>query len=123
MKHVQTASIKSRSPNRLVTLIWLCDLFVDRKRVSDIVCQATITNNTESFAFTEKTFRECLYRAAIAESNGYQNSQQRSSKMLWKKRKYYSKRLVSLNSSVTDDNYDTYKIAIIEINQLSFLND
>jgi hypothetical protein len=33
---------------------------------------------------------------------------------------YYSKKLFSLNSSVMDDNYDTYKTANIEINQLFF---
>jgi hypothetical protein len=32
----------------------------------------------------------------------------------------YSKKLFSLNSSVMDDNYDTYKTANIEINQLFF---
>jgi hypothetical protein len=30
---------------------------------------------------------------------------------------YYSKKLNSLNSSVMDDKYDTYKTANIEINQ------
>jgi hypothetical protein len=33
----------------------------------------------------------------------------------------YSKKLVSLNSSVIDDNHDTYKTAHIKINQ-PFLN-
>ena len=36
-------------------------------------------------------------------------------KMLQKNRKYYSKKLFSLNSSVMDDDYDTYKTANIEI--------
>jgi hypothetical protein len=31
---------------------------------------------------------------------------------------YYSKKLFSLNSSVMDDNHDTYKTANIKINQL-----
>jgi hypothetical protein len=46
------------------------------------------------------------------------SSQQCSLKMLWKNRKYYSKKLFSLNSSVMDDNHDTYKTANIKINQL-----
>jgi hypothetical protein len=69
MKHVQTA-IKSRSPNQLVTSTSLCDPFIDRKCVSGIVQQTTITISTETIAFTEKTFEECFYKAAIAESNG-----------------------------------------------------
>jgi hypothetical protein len=35
----------------------------------------------------------------------------------WKERYNYSKKLNSLNSSVMDDKYDTYKTANIEINQ------
>jgi hypothetical protein len=30
----------------------------------------TLTNETETIAFTEETFRDGLYKAAIAESNG-----------------------------------------------------
>jgi hypothetical protein len=69
MKHVQAANMKSRSLNRLVTSARFCDLLIDRKSVSGIVQQTTITNNTETIAFTEKTFTEFLYKAAIAESN------------------------------------------------------
>jgi hypothetical protein len=38
--------------------------------------------------------------------------------MVWKNRKYYTKKLFSLNSRVMDDNQDRYKTANIEINQL-----
>jgi hypothetical protein len=36
-KHVQTANIKSRSPNRLVTSLLFCDASIDRKWISGIV--------------------------------------------------------------------------------------
>jgi hypothetical protein len=74
-------------------------------------------------AFTEETFGECFHKAAIMKSNGNvrlmrSSSKQRSLKMLWKNRKYYSKKLFSLNSGVMDDNHDTYKTANIKIIQL-----
>jgi hypothetical protein len=59
----------SRSPNLLVTSLLFCGASMDRKRVFGIVLQTTITNNAEKIAFTEETFIECLYKAAIAESN------------------------------------------------------
>jgi hypothetical protein len=37
--------------------------------------------------------------------------------MLWKNRKDYSKKLFRLNSSVMDDNHETYKTANIKIDQ------
>jgi hypothetical protein len=38
--------------------------------------------------------------------------------MLWKNRKYYSEKLLSLNSNVMDDSYNTYETANIENIQL-----
>jgi hypothetical protein len=40
--------------------------------------------------------------------------------MLWKSRKSYGEKLFSLNCGVMDDNYDTYKIANIENDQVFF---
>jgi hypothetical protein len=53
-------------------------------------------------------------------STGGHSIQQRLLKMLWKSRKCYNKILFSLNSSVMDDNYDTFKTANNEIIQLFF---
>jgi hypothetical protein len=52
-----------------VTSTCLCDLFNDRKCGSGIVQQTMITNNTETVAFTEKAFKNGLYKTAIAQSN------------------------------------------------------
>jgi hypothetical protein len=68
-KHVQKAKIKSRSPNRLVTLLLFCNASIHRKWISGIVSEMTVTINTETIEFTEETYTDCLYKAAIAESN------------------------------------------------------
>jgi hypothetical protein len=45
-------------------------IFIDRISASDNILQTTITNNTETIAFTDKTFRQSLYKARFAESSG-----------------------------------------------------
>jgi hypothetical protein len=87
----------------------------------------TITINTEKMAISEKTFRECLYKAAIAEPNGNVRLEVKVANSVHKK--CYGKtasiivqKLVSLNPNVLDDNYDTYTTENTEIIQLSFLD-
>jgi hypothetical protein len=62
--------VRCLSQRRLVTSLLLCEASIDQKCVSGIVSQMTITDSTETIAFTVKTFRERLYKATIAESNG-----------------------------------------------------
>jgi hypothetical protein len=65
-------------------------------------------------------------QAAIAESNGNVRlevkvaNSVRSLKMQRKNRKSYSKKLFSLNSSVMDNNFNTYKTVNIQIIKLVF---
>jgi hypothetical protein len=102
MKHVKTAYTKSWTSNRLVTLLLFRVAFTDRKWAWGVVLQPTITVNTETIAFSEETFGKFFHKAAIVKSNGNvrpgQSRQQRSLKMLWKTRKYYSQKLFSLDT-------------------------
>jgi hypothetical protein len=69
-KPVRTANTKSRSPNRLVTSLLFCDAPIDRKWNSTMIQRTKIINNTETNAYIVETFTECLFSAAILESNG-----------------------------------------------------
>jgi hypothetical protein len=54
---VQTANMKSRSLNRLVTSLLYCVASMDRKWVLGNVQETTITLNTETIEFTEEKFK------------------------------------------------------------------
>jgi hypothetical protein len=70
MEHVQTAYMKLRSPNRLASSLLFYGASINQNCISGSVLHMIITINTETIAFTEKTFRKGLCKAAIAESNG-----------------------------------------------------
>jgi hypothetical protein len=53
--HVQTAHIKSRSPNPLVTSLLICSASIDRKWTSPILKRTKIANNFETIGIKEKT--------------------------------------------------------------------